>query len=367
MPERRDHADDSGARRLLRTLVDLCVRLYALALTLALGLAAAAVLYYLFHDLLAPYHPPEQIAALPRRIGLRELATGPQRFEAIRRSELARSPLSHFHRITGWPRPDRANDCTRSGCHTPLPHGQHKQVRAFLNMHATALHCSVCHLTSDRKPLLLVWYDPQTGRPAEPPALLRAYAWLTSARVRDAKHFTEDEQRRIVKLLRQASAGVGGEPVLEELARHLAAVRPDSEQFRSLLETTRSELPHHFRAEYDTKLALAGPDGQPVLGFPGRTRLIESLIARRAAGQEPDAQQVKALHEGLRQPTLHCTDCHRADGSLVDLAALGYPPARIRHLRQAMIFRMIEDIAAGQPFHLPAFLSPMASQPATQP
>jgi hypothetical protein len=44
---------------------------------------------------------------------------------------------------------------------------------------------------------------------------------------------------------------------------------------------------------------------------------------------------------------------------------VGYPPARVEMLTQPVIFRMIEHIASGHPFYLPAFLRP-ESQPASQ-
>ncbi len=347
-----------GLMRAVRRLLRLSQRVYAVALAALVLWLSYLAFAYLVRSLLLPPRVPPQIVEIPTRLGRRQLSEPPGALAGTEVVPNIRSPLAHFHRITGWPRPDRVNTCTTAGCHAPMPHGKRKEVRAFLNMHATALHCGVCHLPAETKPLPLVWYDPDTGRPAEPPALLRAYAWISSRQVRQQTRFSEQEQRNIVALLREAAAGVGGEPVLEELARHLAAVRPDSEQFRSILQTTRSELPHHFRAEYDAKLALRGADGRPVLGFAAPQALAEAIAADRQAGRMPDARQVQALHASLRRPTLRCTDCHRAEGSLVDLAPLGYPPARVRHLRQAAIFRMIQDIAAGQPFHLPAFIEP---------
>ncbi len=73
-----------------------------------------------------------------------------------------------------------------------------------------------------------------------------------------------------------------------------------------------------------------------------------------------------AVHPQHGIPTLHCSDCHRATGSLLDFAAAGYPPVRVEMLSQPAIFRMVESIARGYPFYLPGFARP-ESQPATAP
>src|SRR5690606_8055967 len=91
------------------------------------------------------------------------------------------SPLAHYHRIDSWIEPDPFNDCARSGCHAPLPHARRKEVRAFLNMHATSIHCGVCHFQTDREPLNLGWYDLDHGEVRAEPAILQAYAMITNA------------------------------------------------------------------------------------------------------------------------------------------------------------------------------------------
>jgi hypothetical protein len=43
---------------------------------------------------------------------------------------------------------------------------------------------------------------------------------------------------------------------------------------------------------------------------------------------------------------------------LLDFAAADYPPARVRMLSAPIVFRMIENIANGQPFFMPGFMAP---------
>ena len=108
---------------------------------------------------------------------------------------------------------------------------------------------------------------------------------------------------------------------------------------------------------------------EPWLAVAALLTAVASLAAvlllargmREAADSDPERRAAlnEAVHPRRRSAPLHCSDCHRAENPLLDVTAAGYPPARIRMLSAPVIFRMIENIADGQPFYLPGFVSPV--------
>lgn len=382
----RARASRGGLRRFgrsaLRFAARLPIKLYALALILIIGWLSWRAFRYLAVTLILASPPPEQITALPRELREETLLSGRSAFAAIGAVEHPRSPLAHYHRSEGWVLPDRLNDCTRGGCHNPLPHAERKEVRAFLNLHATSIHCGVCHVTPDASPaegpLATTWYDRETGRRGDPPALLRLYDLLVKA-ARDADETppTRELQQRIVRLLRESSEEGGGLPALVRLADHFEAVRPQSEAFAELLRGARESVPGYFRGDYGTKLALAGGGGSPLLAHPGTEDAVERWLSaergamrehRRPAGSEAQRRQMlDAVHPRKRPAALHCTDCHSPENGLIDFDAMGYPAARVRKLRDPFLFQMIEHISAGRDMHMPGFIAPAPPAPATQP
>ena len=135
-------------------LLEFGKRGYALVLIGVILWLSWLAVHYLVTSLILPGRPPAQIVDIPTKLDQ----------SAMIRSELAasaqatanpRGPLSHYHRLDEGFQPDRFNGCTLSQCHSPLPHGKNKADRAFLNMHATSIHCGVCHTQHDQKPLAL--------------------------------------------------------------------------------------------------------------------------------------------------------------------------------------------------------------------
>jgi hypothetical protein len=301
---------------------------------------------------------PAQITELPARLDRSLLGTERAAWRALQATEHARTPLAHYHRLDSWIAPDHVNDCARAGCHAPLPHARRKEVRAFLNMHATSLHCGVCHLSTDDLPLPLAWYDLATGRPRPPPALLEAFGIVMSTDRPPASPEAEAQRDRLVSLVRLAADQAGGLAGLRTLADHLEAVRMGSESYATLWAAARDVLPRHFRGEYGAKLALrTGTSDQPLLAHPGTAQAVRAFLDRGASADAEERQRLlAAVHPRRREHPLHCTQCHTLDRSLVDYAAAGYPPARIQALTDPVIFRMIEHIGAGRPMHLPEIL-----------
>ncbi|MEW6440520.1 MAG: hypothetical protein AB1640_06230 [bacterium] len=338
---------------LASTVVKKAYALGLIALVLWLSLKAFS---YLVSALLLPARPPPQIADVPRRMDETVLERAAAAFAGVQATENPRSPLSHYHRFEPWFIPDQVNGCTRQGCHVPLPHGRNKADRAFLNLHVTSLHCGVCHTRVEETPLPLAWYDLKTGENRPAPASLRAYQWLMQPRVQSAPSFSAADQQEIVGLLESTAREAEGEPALSNLAEHLAAVRAQSADFRRLVALARETLPRHFRGEYGAKLALVDSrTREPRLGRTGDEDAIARFLAGRGRlGEEEEASLLKHIHPDRRDPTLHCTQCHRSEGSLVDLTTVGYPPARIAAIIQPLVMQTIEHIAEGRPFHIPS-------------
>ncbi|MFH1746187.1 MAG: hypothetical protein ABIG44_04000 [Planctomycetota bacterium] len=336
-------------------------RIYALVPIVVVLVLSFGAIRYLFVSLLYPYDAPVQVTAIPKRLTDEMLRTEPAEWVGQMLVDTPRTPLAHYHRIDGWFQPDPSNDCTSAGCHSPMPHGQRKEVRAFLNMHATSIHCGVCHIKSDDYPLPLVWYDLQDGRVADTPALLQAHGWLDSDEGRVAlANPTAADQERLVGLLRLAASEAGDDPTLARLANEVHAERFTSEGFQAAVEVARNQVPLHFRGEYGAKLALRDTaTGQPILVYPGAAAAADEFLRRRGTLSEPDrAALLVQVHPPRRAELLACHACHQEGESLVDLKIVGYPLGRIRALREGWIFRAIEDIAAGQPLHLPEFVLP---------
>ncbi|MCG3130580.1 MAG: hypothetical protein FLDDKLPJ_01345 [Phycisphaerae bacterium] len=343
----------SALGRAARTLAK---RGYALALIGLIAYSSFLAFRYLVYTLMLPAEAPAQVTQLPRRLDSRVIETDRAAWAGLRTVEHARAPLSHYHRLDTWIQPDRANNCTTSGCHPPLPHAERKEVRAFLNMHATSMHCGVCHMQTDEPPLNLTWYDPATGASRGAPAVLDAYAKLLSVEAHPDR-FDEDARRMLVDLLRRAAVEAQDGEILVTLADHLSRLSPEAVETTDILAGARAVLPRYFRGEYGAKLALRGADAEaPILAHPG----VESEVERfRAAVAMTDAERkdlVDRLHPLRRTEALICSDCH-ADGGVVDFAAVGYPPQRVRELTGSIVARMIQHISDGSPFYLPEFLT----------
>lgn len=349
-----------GTVRALLAFIRLIPRIYATGLIVLIGYLTFNAVGYLFGSLFNPTVVPEQITGYPARLDESFLRSTRSSFKALDWTEHPRTPPAHYHRIDSWIAPDHFNDCARSGCHAPLPHARRKEVRAFLNMHATSIHCGVCHMKTDASPLQLTWYDLETGQAQTPPAILEAYALLTSAEHEGLRRRPDDAfQSRLVTLLRDAAAAADKLPALSLLADHVAAIRVESPSFVKLLTSAAEKLPRHFRGEYGAKLAMRDAGGQPVLGHPDTEALVEEFLRRGAslsAGER--GALLEKIHPLRRTEALRCSDCHVARGGMLDFAGAGYPDARVQTLVNPIVTQMIEHIDQGRVFHFPGFVRP---------
>jgi len=355
-------------RRTVQLARLLIPRAYALAILGVLCWLTFMAIRYLYVSLVTPATAPPQITQLPTRLDAALLETGRAEWQALAATEMPRTPPSHYHRIDGWITPDHFNDCTRSGCHSALPHTRNKAARAFLNMHATSIHCGVCHMQGDERPRPLVWYDLTDGKTTDPPAILGAYGMIQSA---DAgKRWAEPtaaDQKTLVGLLRTAAKQARAVPALNTLADHFAAVSPGSPMFQTLLSEARDTLPRHFRGEYGAKLAVKNPaTGNPILGHPNTDQAVRSYFAQKDRADEQTRKRLlESVHPLRRKEALSCSDCHRTQDALVNFAGVGFPQARIDALVAPIVVKMIDHLREGSPaFTMPEFIAPKS--PTTQ-
>ena len=333
-------------------------RCYALTLILIVLWLSWLAVFYLVSALILPARPPKYIVDIPTRLDEATLMRPPSS-KGTPSITNPRSPISHYHRLDKGFQNDPLNGCNISQCHAPLPHGKNKADRAFLNMHATSIHCAVCHVQPAENTLNLAWYDLKSGKNRlQAPALVQAYEWLTSPSVRNAKNFSINDQKQIVHLLQNAANEANGDSELISLKEHLAAVRATSEEFSKLVRIARNTCRNHFRGEYSAKLALFdSPSDKIFLGNLRSEDAVQDYLTRRdkLSIEEKKALMAK-IHPKQRTPTLHCTQCHSKEKSLVDFAKIGYPPARIEEISSPLVTRAIENIVEGKPFYLPSFL-----------
>ena len=349
------------ARAVWRGIKSVLRRAYALGLIVLITWVSYRAFQYLFVALLAPSEAPQQITGIPERLDAATLATQQAEWQGLSSVTFARQPAAHYHRIDTWIQPDPRNNCTTSGCHAPLPHQERKETRAFLNMHATSIHCGACHMEHEAAPLPLGWYALDTGERVDAPSVLRAYEALLDLTESGAAA-PEDLRRRVVELMKRAAAETNAAPGLIKLARHFSAVRITSEAFDKLARAALTEMPRHFRGEYAAKIALTDASGATNLAHPGTQDAVRRYL--EAPANLDDAARLKLLNEihPLRRSVPRgCGDCHGQDARLVDWRSLGYPPLRVGELTDPLVARMIAHIAAGQPFHLPQFLAPPAT------
>ena len=355
--------------KLEHLILEIIRRIYAVGMIILVGWLSYRALWYLLGTLMFPSATPEQIVGIPKRLTEEVLKTHRASWEGLQASTNPRAPLAHYHRMDTWFQPDPYNNCTTSGCHEALPHSRDKAVRAFFNMHATTLQCAVCHMQADQTPLATTWYDLHTGKQRSAPSLLQAYAWLESDEgKKEIALPTEATQDKILDFLNQAIYETEADPTLTKLAERVNAVHYSSPEFQQIVAELHSELPLRFRGEYGVKLARRDASGKPIFGYPDTAEAVRQYLREAPTADAARKQALlDTIHAGNRVEPVRCGDCHRSEGGAIDFKTAGYPPARVAMLSQPIIFRMIENIAAGQPFYLPGFVVPQEQQENSNP
>lgn len=335
------------------------VRAYAfiiMAVVVWTGYTAAA---YLYRTVFQPIKPPSAMLEWQGQTEKKALHQTEARGITV---PAVRAPLGHYHGVDRWFQPDVRNGCISSGCHDPVPHSRSKALRAFANLHATTMTCEVCHSPSYAVPMPAAWANIRTGDKQEPPAILRLIGHLAAAKadapatepaaatkpVEDMTAFSQTT----IRLLRQAIEVIGGDPALNYLALQIETSEPGSPVWRRAVEQLRSELPNHARGEYGAKISLLTPTPElrPVQHDFGP--LIGEYFSRTINKTQREAIS-QQIHQGVIAAPQGCKACHRAAQPLLDFAALGYTPNRVKALTTAPIAEMMQQIHKGQPFNLP--------------
>ncbi len=336
--------------RLARSIVR---RIYAAGLMTACALIGFVSINFLMHLLFTRQAAPVEIREIPRRLDANVLLAsqvrpakpgdddGPQR-----------GPLAHFHQIPQWFNPDSGNSCTISGCHEPVPHGKRIEVRAFLNMHATFVDCTVCHTEEAARGGTSRWFSLPGRELRGTPAVLELAGLLEKVDelTRDPRSATD----RLVGLLSRAVDESGGNRQISQWLLRLQTAYPQSEPWNKVIRDLASErtgIRAHVHGEYSAKIGLFA-DGRQ-LGSLGPAQVDAARRLKSAGKGKPDKAVIDMLHKGVLPKGAVCAPCHSEGRGLVDFEALGYPPARVKSLRDSAVVRQILSIEQGKPFYLP--------------
>ncbi len=200
-----------------------------------------------------------------------------QEFEQHRLAEEHR----HFHRIVDYPQAPEALRPTCFICHSTLPHGKEKKIRAMLNMHTNFFACETCHLEiKEEEVVVYQWYSPVEENPQGP------------------------------------FFGTSYDPESGELKRtddHLSQIVPFYKKDGKLVPTLHMEK---------TDMAK------------DYMRVRDQLTPEQREGM------VKKFHEDILPKGPECHTCHATDG-ILDFKKLGFSEKRIVDLQNLSIKGMI--------------------------
>lgn len=340
------------------------------ALILAVGVMSLAVssISFLLHEMSGGERAVE-VEAVPLRLDADALTAkvdedGEAGPGGAARNALQRGPLAHFHAIPTWYGPDPGNGCTAGGCHSSLPHGERKEVRAFLNMHTTFVDCQTCHRDQELHDDELAWLT-VTGRDRrEPPAVLRLSALLEPP----ASERPTDWEAQLRATLDAAVDESAGDPELGAWRLRLLTARVGSPRYAALLAEMGERIGLHGHGEYGARIGIADP-ARRWRPTDAQRAAIDTLRGPEAATLHVDERKalVTTAHESLKKPEVECRLCHTQEGGLVDYVALGYSKRRSDALRSKLIAKQAQAVEAGETFFLPSVLGgatpPEDSQP----
>ena len=257
--------------------------------------------------------------------------------------------------------------CTTSGCHSSLPHGERKEVRAFLNMHTTFVDCQTCHRDQDLSEAELTWLTYTDRTPRAAPAVLRLAALVQSDARSERPESFDDE---VMELLREAVHDSGTDPELQRWLVALESSRRGGVRHASVLDGPRERIGHHGHGEYGTKIGIPVGTGRRWAPTEAQQTAIDSLRGSAELRVDERKGLVTTVHERLTKPEVECSLCHTTEGGLLDFEALGYAAARADALRSNTIARQAQAVEAGETFFLPSVLGgadPPGGAPAEDP
>lgn len=332
-------------------------RIYAAGVCAAVAVIGFVSLSFLWGMLVASHHLPADIGSIPRKLDVAALSTGlvGTAHAAAPNESPVRTPLAHYHQIPQWQNANPGTNCTTSGCHAPLPHGERIETRAFLNMHTTFTDCVVCHGRTSDQALNVRWTSAD-GNLQDAPAVLQIAAWVERPTPTDAPGRLEFDAT-LRSLLRNAIEQTGGNAEIKTWLLRLETTVTDNELWLRSVEEIRRGIGLHVHGEYGAVLRLFS--GNQPLGEPSvaeRQAAAEFLKMGTKLSESRRKQLVGTIHERIRTDGLTCLTCHGSDSTFVDFQKLGFPPTRASSLKDNATINQIIAIEAGQTFHLPAFM-----------
>ena len=315
-------------------------RAYALAMVLVLCHAGYLAGTYLLAFVFRPAHAPERLLS----------GAGGESPVSSNGAE-ARAPLARFHRTGPRFQSQSASGCTLSGCHDSVAHGDKTKLAAFANFHVGFLACQSCHNETPAGQAGPVWMNPQTGARQEAPVVLRLVNLLATQPQRIQKDAV-GLHASILALLREMPPIRPQNADLEELKVKLESYEPGSPLWRTAVEHLRAELPRHARMYYGVRLIS---EGQFQLSHDGGRELarLATRYQAVAAASDQGKQLNEQIHTGVLKRANACVACHGEEPGALDFAKAGYPPMRVKTLRQLQLARLIDDFRAGGEFRLP--------------
>ncbi len=337
----------------------LIVRIYAFVVMLVILWAGYTSVAYLVKAVFAPPRTPSRFSGWAATLNARDLRSEETYGVTL---PARRAPLGHYHAVNRWFEPDPHNNCTLSGCHSPLPHTERKEVRAFANFHVTFLACQMCHDKGISNKDRIVWVAKTTGETQEKPAILRLINELET----DVDQISADPASRqaiVLGLLRQVTEIIREDPLLDYLRVQLESTSPGSPVWRQSVDQLKQELPNHLRGEYGAKLMTQEDALQSKRDSRKTADLARRFLAAEAKSPER-GELYQEAHAGVLARPGACLDCHGEKEARLDYEALGYPRDRRTVLRGLPIAQMMEQIRAGQPFpYLPGVIEPLSTLP----
>lgn len=325
------------------------VRIYALAILMVVVWTGYTAVAFLVRSVFKPTQVPAQFLSWQTALSSGKLKSD----ASVSEVSVPRAPMEHYHGISRTLPADPGNGCTTSGCHGALAHTKRKEIRAFANLHATFLACTMCHDASIDGPTEAMWVSIETGEPSGVPAALELM-----------KHFETDAAKMqsapaefnawIAESLPRISR-VSRDPAIDYLQAEINTSEPGSPVWRHSVEQLASELPNHLRGEYGSKLAkkVAGDEQRRY-----NQHLVELAQQYRASSDSiPERKKLHdEIHKGILVKPSACLACHGGEPARLNFEALGYSAQRAAALRDSALARQMQSILKGEPFYLPKLL-----------
>ena len=342
----------------LHRVGDALRRIYSLGMLILVGALCVTSLKFLTTQLIQPDSRPVEVQRLPLRLDAQSLevtASEARDRTGARERRWERGPLAHFHVIPSWYSADPANTCAEAGCHEALPHGERKEDRAFLNMHATFVDCQICHIEGAAKAVEITWVSMTDRSKREAPAIIRLVAELEVAPASDLPTQKANHDR-LEALLVEAVVESHGDAEVRAWLTGVRTARLGTPRYEGALDRIRRQIGMHGHGEYGAKVGLAAGTARAWSMSADQTAAAERLKVVAAANGEPAEADVDLVHEGVVRSEVPCTGCHGEDSEIIDFDSLGYSKRHSAALRSSLIARQSKDIEEGRTFYIPTLL-----------